>query len=193
MLILLTMVRPKTVKLFLVNSVITAALYFSLSGYVLSQSTESAPDGGSGGNQSPTGGSQQPAVIQGESEPPWYYYWPDENLNPFGMSTLGTEGGGSTFGKSTERPSNLQVNPPMQKQGQEEENVDDLNNNAPVEDTLSSEESISVGSPSAPAKKRPMYKWVDDNGVIQVTNDLGSVPTKYLDQININSEQVESE
>jgi hypothetical protein len=178
------MVRPKMVKLFLVNLVIIAAFYFSLSGYVFSQSTEEQPT---------TNDSQQPAIIQGESEPPWYYYWPDENLNPFGMSTLGNDEGGSTFGKSTRRPSNLQVNPTMQEQMRGEENVDDLTNNAPVEDTLSSQESISISAPSTGAKKGPIYKWVDDNGVIHVTNDLGSVPTKYLDQININSEHVESE
>lgn len=177
------------IKSFLASLLIIAGLYFSLSGDVLSQSTGGAPDGGSAGNQPPTGGSQQPTVNQGESEPPWYYYWPDENLNPFGMSTLGNEGGGSTFGKSTERPSNLQVNPPMQEQMQNQENVDDGTNNAPLEDTLSSEESTSVGSPSAPANKRPMYKWVDDDGVIQVTNDLGSVPPKYLDKITIDNEQ----
>jgi hypothetical protein len=185
------MVRLKIIKLFLVNFAIIAAFYFSLSGYVFSQTTEGAPDGGPGGNQSPTSGSQQPGVIQGESEPPWYYYWPDENLNPFGMSTLGNEGGGSTFGKSTERPSNLQVNPPMQEEMQNQENVDDVTNNVPPEDTLSPEESISVGSPSAPAKKGPVYKWVDDKGVIHVTNDLGSVPAEYLDKITINEQSNE--
>ncbi len=143
--------------------------------------------------QPSTGGSQQPAVGRGESEPPWYYYWPDENLNPFGMSTLGDEEGGSTFGKSTKRRSNLQVNPPMEEQIPHEENVDDVSNEMPYNETLSTQESISVGSPPAKAKKGPIYKWVDDNGVIQVTNDLGSVPAKYLDQININEEQIKTE
>jgi hypothetical protein len=187
------MVRPGMIKSVLASLVIIAALYFSLSGYVLSQSTEGAPDGGSAGNQPPTGGSQQPAVIQGESDAPWYYYWPDENLNPFGMSTLGTEGGGSTFGKSTERPSNLQVNPPMQEQLQDQDKVDDVTNKVPLEDTLSSQESISISAPSTGARKGPIYKWVDDNGVIQVTNDLGSVPTKYLDRITTEKEQEQSE
>jgi hypothetical protein len=173
------MLRPKMVKLFLVNLVIIAALYFSLSAYVFSQSTE---------GQSTTSDSEQPAIIQGESEPPWYYYWPDENLDPFGMSTIGNEGGGSTFGKSTERPSNLQVNPPMQEQIPDDENVYDETTNIPIEDTPSSQESISTGFPSTPAKKGPMYKWVDDNGVIQVTNDLGSVPTKYLDKITTDNQ-----
>ncbi len=187
------MVRLGTIKSFLASLLIIAALYFSLSGYVLSQSTGGAPDGGSAGNQPPTGGSQQPAVIQGESDAPWYYYWPDENLNPFGMSTLGTEGGGSTFGKSTERPSNLQVNPPMQEQMQSQENVDDVTNKVPLEDTLSSQESISISAPSTGAKKGPIYKWVDDNGVIQVTNDLGSIPAKYHDRITTEKEQEQIE
>jgi hypothetical protein len=77
----------------------------------------------------------------------------------------------------------------MQEKMQDEENVEDVTNNIPVEDTLSSQESISIDSPSTPAKKGPIYKWVDDNGVIQVTNDLGSVPTKYLDKITIDNEQ----
>ncbi len=159
----------------------------------MSQSTEGAPDGASGGNQSPTGGSQEPSVIQGESEPPWYYYWPDENLNPFGMSTLGDDEGGSTFGKSNKRRSNLQVNPPMQEQMPDEESVDDVSNDIPFEETRSPQESFSIGSPPTGAKKGPLYKWVDDNGVIQVTNDLGSVPAKYLDQININAEPIQIE
>jgi hypothetical protein len=173
-------------KSFLASLVIIAALYFSLSGYVLSQSTEGAPDGGSAVNQ-------QPTVIQGESDAPWYYYWPDENLNPFGMSTLGNDEGGSTFGKGTQRRSNLQVNPPLEDQSQDKGNVDDASNDIPVEETLSPQESISVRSPSTGGKKGPMYKWVDDKGVIQVTNDLGSVPTKYLDQININEDQIQTE
>jgi hypothetical protein len=183
------MVRPGTIKSLVASLVMITALYFSFSGYVLSQSTEGTPDGGSGSNQPPTGGSQQPAVIQGESDAPWYYYWPDENLNPFGMSTLGTEGGGSTFGKSTERPSNLQVNPAMQDL-QNQENFDNVTNKVPLEDTLSPQESISISAPSSTgAKKGPIYKWVDENGVIQVTNDLGSVPTKYLDRITTEREE----
>ena len=182
------MVRLGTMKSFLASVLIIGGLCFSLPGYVFSQSTGGAPDGGS------AGGSQQPAVNQGESEPPWYYYWPDENLNPYGMSTLGNEGGGSTFGKTTDKPSNLQVNPPMQERMQNQENVDDVTNNIPLEDTPITEEPTSVGSsPSAPAKKGPMYMWVDDNGVIQVTNDLGSVPTKYLDRITTEKEQEQIE
>jgi hypothetical protein len=177
------------IKLFLVSVVIVSFFYFSFAEYAFSQSTENAPNANPPEDQSPTSGSQQPAIIQGESDAPWYYYWPDENLDPFGMSTLGNEGGGSTFGKSRERPSNLQVNPPMQEKMQDEENVEDVTNNIPVEDTLSSQESISIDSPSIPAKKGPIYKWVGDNGVIQVTNDLGSVPTKYLDKITIDNEQ----
>lgn len=160
--------------------VIIAAFYISLSDCAFSQSTEGQPT---------TGGSQQPGVIQGESEPPWYYYWPDENLDPFGLSSLGEEGGGSTFGKSTERRSNLQVNPPMREQKQYEVQGDDLKKSPPVEDTPSSEESISVGAPSAPAKKGPIYKWVDDKGVKHVTNDIGSVPPEYLNKITTDKEQ----
>jgi hypothetical protein len=177
------------IRSYLASLVVIAAFYFSVPGYVLSQSTGSVPDVGDGGNQSPTGASQQPAVNQGGSEPPWYYYWPDENLNPFGMSSLGNEGGGSTFGKSTERPSNLQVNPPMREQMQDEVQGDDLTKNPAIEDTLRSEEPISIGTPSAAVKKGPIYKWVDDKGVIHVTNDLGSVPPKYLHEITIDNEQ----
>ncbi|MBI4228775.1 MAG: hypothetical protein HY693_03530 [Deltaproteobacteria bacterium] len=175
------------IKLFLINVIIISGFYLSLSEFAFSQSTGNPPDASSPEGQSPTSGSQQPTIIQGESDVPWYYYWPDENLDPFGMSTLGNEGG-STFGKSRERPSNLQVNPPIQEQRQDEVNVDDLTSNIPVEDTLSSQESISIIRPSTSAKKGPIYKWVDDNGVIQVTNNLGSVPPKYLDKITIDEE-----
>jgi len=182
------MVGTKMTKLFLINVIIISGFYLSLSEYAFSQSTGNAPDANPPEGQSPPSGSQQPTIIQGESDVPWYFYWPDENLDPFGMSTLGSDEGGTTFGKSTRRPSNLQVNPPMQEQKQDEVNVDDLTSNIPVEDTLSSQESITIGSPSTPAKKGPIYRWVDDNGVLQVTNDLGSVPTKYLDKIAIDNE-----
>ena len=161
-------------------SLLIIAFYFSLSDCAFSQSTE---------GESTTGDSQQPAVNRGESEPPWYYYWPDENLNPFGLSSLGNEGGGSTLGKSTERRSNLQVNPPTREQNQYDVQGDDITKTPPVEDTLSSQESIQIGSPSRPAKKGPIYQWVDEKGVKHVTNDIGSVPPEYLKEISTDNKQ----
>ncbi len=114
--------------------------------------------------------------------------YPRENLNPFGMSTLGssTDSGfrkeGSTLSSGTKRRSNLDVNKPREKKILEEETVQeetifDAGNDESVEEPVESASSLSSG------KSGNLYRWVDKNGVLHVTNDLGSVPSEYRQQV----------
>ena len=48
-----------------------------------------------------------------------------------------------------------------------------------VEDTENTANDID----SRPASGYSLFKWVDDEGVVHVTNNIGSIPAKYRDQV----------
>ena len=51
---------------------------------------------------------QAPVVIE---QPAYeYFYWPEEDLNNFGLSTMGEGKSGSTLGTSSGRTSNIEAN-----------------------------------------------------------------------------------
>ena len=102
-------------------------------------------------------------------QPRWYYYWPSEDPNNFQYSELGSSSLSS--GQGLQRRSNIDVN----KQETEEES---LNNPS---DTIEAEPSVNVNS--RPTSSSKLIKWVDDNGVVHVTNNPNSIPDKYKDQI----------
>ena len=112
-------------------------------------------------------------------QPPWYFYWPTENADNFEYSELGNSSlrGGNTF----QRKSNVEVN----KKVEEEEGITALS--APDTSTSIDVEidadtaGNSLGS--RPVSSSPIYKWVDDEGVVHVTNEIGSIPEKYRDQV----------
>jgi hypothetical protein len=115
--------------------------------------------------------------------------YPREDLDPFGYSTLGgTSGLGdwedtSTLGTDTKRKSNIEVNKPRERKTVEEvtgatEEQTETGFTEPEPDS----EPQSIGYTS-PARKGGLYTWKDENGVVHVTNDLGSVPLKYQDQV----------
>jgi hypothetical protein len=156
--------------------------------------------------QEPSSGAQEPVVIQKESESPWYYYWPQENLDPFSMSTLEKDSGsfssgvGSTLGKGSNRPSNLEVNPPL-KSGQTEDitTYDEQEIIAPpihsppeggIDDQFAPEIDANL-SPIEGAGK--IYKWVDKNGVLNITNELNKVPPEYRNEEGGNPEDIEAQ
>lgn len=145
---------------------------------------------------------QESSTTQEEMiEPPWFYFWPYENLNPYEYSTLGRsketpeEQVGSTFGRSIEKPSNIEINKSSSESlkarreqiGEEEE----------VEKTLeeTTEAGIETGefgkkeeSPRPHTRESKIYRWTDENGVLHLTNDIGSVPQKYRQQVKMESE-----
>jgi len=126
----------------------------------------------------PEGGGA-PVVI--EEEPYEYYYWPDEDLNNFGLSSMGK---GTTMGQTPQRKSNLEVNPPKPKPSPEPDDEDD--------EETPPEGSLDAGSGAAPevgagrqtgGSGTAFYRWVDDKGNVHYTNNLGEVPLEYQQQM----------
>ena len=92
-----------------------------------------------------------------------------QSLDNFGLSTLNT----STIGVRTKRLSNLEINQPRGKE-------------QPVETTVAKvfpEEPRSISYlPLASSTSKKFYRWVDEDGVMHVTNKLDSVPFRYRKQ-----------
>jgi hypothetical protein len=146
---------------------------------------ETNPEEGSEGSGQ---GSGEPVVI--EQQPYEYYYWPEEDLDNFGLSTLGQGQGGSTLGRSLQRKSNIEVNapkkPPEQEGNKEEETgaaqEEEDTELFPPEETGDESVSVDEAPPESP-KESEFYEWVDDKGNVHITNNLGDVPLKYQEQI----------
>jgi hypothetical protein len=122
--------------------------------------------------------------------------YPYEDLNPFGLSTLGpgddeynTEG--STLGTDLKRKSNIEVNQPRERKQpevtNEEETVSGGEESAGEggEEAVEviPEESSEVLTPSPLSKTSGFYKWVDKDGVLHITDNPGSVPQEYQEQL----------
>ena len=152
---------------------------------------------------SPQGTQTQPQgtdVIQGRPNYPVIdnsgRVYPYEDLNPFGLSTLGpgddeynTEG--STLGTDLKRKSNIEVNQPRERKQpevtNEEETVSGGEESAGEggEEAVEviPEESSEVLIPSPLNKTSGFYKWVDKDGVLHVTDNPGSIPQEYQGQL----------
>lgn len=111
-------------------------------------------------------------------QPPWYFYWPKEDPENFQKSTLGE----STLNKSRKRRSNVEVNRPKK------EKIKDIQTPSSTEGGTETETTFEPDSTPIPVSDNPIYKWKDENGVMHMTNDLGSVPAKYRDQVIKESE-----
>ena len=108
-------------------------------------------------------------VLQTPADFPEVIVMPRVDLNPFEMSTLDR----STLVVRREERNNLVVNQPREKKQ--------------AEATVSVE--VAPGEPSNITFHRlPLttnnrfYRWVDENGVIHVTNDPDSIPSGYRKQ-----------
>jgi len=109
-------------------------------------------------------------------QPPWFFYWPTENPDNFNYSGLGN----STFsgGSNLERRSNIEVNKQVEpKQSGALKSPPD-SSGSKIEDN--------TNDATRPASSATMHKWVDDQGVTHVTNNINSIPVKYRDQLNMN-------
>jgi hypothetical protein len=105
-------------------------------------------------------------VLQTPADFPDYVVVPRIDLNPFGMSTLNT----STLSARTEPKSNLVVNQTREKNQGEETLAADV--------THGERNNITFHRLPLRTSNR-FYTWVDENGVITVTNDPDSVPSGY--------------
>jgi len=153
----------------------------------LAQTTTGGTSPTSPDSLSPSTGSVLPDVTQGQPDFPDYIVTPREDLNPYGLSTLekSTEtdyvDGVGTLGTNQNRPSNIEVNRTRERNASEEDvnrNEENLSG-AASEAIAETQSSASVSSSFRSAKKGRIYSWTDDQGILHVTNDLGSVPTEY--------------
>lgn len=152
-----------------------------------SQSTSGGTGIVSPNAQPPSGGSQTPDAVQGQADVPGYDVYPGVDLNPFGLSTMSgskdvdyREGAGS-LGATTKRPSNIEVNSPPKKEIPEE-GAD--GSNQASEDSFTQADIVNQPPTSASRrhKQESIYRWTDEEGVLHVTNDLGTVPPEYQEQ-----------
>jgi len=104
--------------------------------------------------------------------PPWFFYWPTEDPDNFNYSGLGN----STFsgGGNQERRSNIEVNKQVEpKQSGALKSPPDSSGST-IEDN--------TNDVTRPVSSATMHKWVDDQGVTHVTNNINSIPEKYREQ-----------
>lgn len=160
----------KTIRLF---HTVLAALLLAVIVSFEAAAQESGGEGG--GEETQQAAPETPIVI--EEQPYEYYYWPDENLNNFGLSSMGQ---GTTMGKTPERMSNLEANPVKPKPTPAPED----------EEETPSDEATDAGTAAEPnagrqtgASGAAFYKWVDEKGELHITNNVGEVPLEYQQQI----------
>lgn len=131
---------------------------------------------------------------------PEYIVKPSEDLNPYGFSSLGEstevgyrDGAGTLSSSTISRPSNVEVN-----KAKEERKKQKASNNKEIEtQSVGIENTVSTKPTqteyNASRKKvgnTQMIKWTDDNGVVNISNNMGAIPPKYRKQLE---EQGESE
>ena len=128
----------------------------------------------------------EPVIVP--EQPYEYYYWPEEDLDNFGLSTLGQGQGGSTLGRGLQRKSNIEVNTPKEPpKGEEDadggpEDADEDTDLFPPEETGDDGVSVNEAPPAGP-KESEFYEWVDEKGNVHITNNIGDVPLEYQKEI----------
>jgi len=168
-----------------------------VSTFVLFSSIYSYSQNNDGGQPAPV---QAPAAqtqpqSQQPSDYPDYIVKPKEDLNPYGMSSLGesttdtSRDAAGTLGTGASRPSNMELNKEIQGKRKEQlkEGTKEEGNGTEIDyETAYPTKENYTDVRSTPVKTK-IYRWTDDEGVTHVTNDLGSVPGKYMDQVTGNT------
>lgn len=126
---------------------------------------------------------------------PDYIVRPSEDLNPYGLSSLGTsteegainDAAGSLGSSTSNRPSNIDVNKSIadkKAQKAEEEKAAQAKREQ-AQSGIIEEEVVEYNKLSGSRVKGSsnMIKWVDNKGIVHITNNIGSVPPEYRDQI----------
>lgn len=167
------------IKIILFSAFLGTVCIYSLA---LSQTTTGT---GTGEVQTPQTQPTEPRAF------PEYIVRPSEDLNPYGLSSIDSTTGNEyrkgegTLGTSINRKSNAEVNKAINERRKQSQADEESSENSVVEigsediDTEIGYESI---SPSRPSGKK-LIRWVDDKGSVHITNDVGSVPQKYGNQI----------
>ena len=171
--------------------VYSVVMFFIPAYPAFTQYEDSEPGGGQTqpqeGAESPEQTASEPVVIP--EQPYEYYYWPEEDLDNFGLSTLGQGQGGSTLGRGLQRKSNIEVNSPKGppqavedaegKSGDEDGDTDLF----PPEETGDDGTAVNEAPPAGPKKESEFYEWVDEKGNVHITNNIGDVPLEYQKEI----------
>lgn len=110
---------------------------------------------------------------------------PFENLNIFEMSTMGSGNLGyrestSTLASPVKRMSNVELNKPVVKEVENTEEKAEDEGESPAPPVV---EGAGVGAvepqvPEGVSKTGPLYRWVDEKGVVHVTNNIAVVPVE---------------
>ncbi|MGH7889773.1 MAG: hypothetical protein ACRENF_04405 [Thermodesulfobacteriota bacterium] len=129
-----------------------AVLSFSFQGLVVAQTIE-----------------REISPLESPADFPDFIVVPREDLKPFALSTIST----STFGKTAKNISSLEVNQSREKETTRQAFAADISS----EDVESNNTKF---LPLPLSTRERFYKWIDENGVINVTNDPNAVPRKYF-------------
>lgn len=123
---------------------------------------------------------------------PEYIVRPSEDLNPYGLSSMDSatgidyRKGEGTLGTRIDRKSNAEVNKAIsERKKQLRANEEESSENSGVErgsEDIDNEIGYETLSPSSSSGKK-LIRWVDDKGAVHITNDVGTVPQKYRNQI----------
>ena len=119
---------------------------------------------------------------------PQFIITPSEDLDQFENSRLNRTKTHNRYGQSTLTPkiirkSNVEVNAELEKRREErlealeKENAED-EQNTNTQDSAGSADNTNFNAPGT----SELFRWTDKDGILHVTDDLGSVPPEYRDQ-----------
>ncbi len=178
----------------IMSLIISSIFFLTPGGFAQTEESDSGP----AETESQSSPDASDPIINIQEQPYKYYYWPDEDLNNFGLSSMGSGKTGTTLGSSSERKSNLEVNAPGRPEKRKEsEPGSPEEGNGKIDSTLAPDYDIETIEPPGdsslrPASESPIYKWVDDQGTLHITNNIGDVPLKYQEEY-YNREEITEE
>lgn len=170
----------------LIVTVLSALIQLSAADTALTQDSGEAP-------------APAPEVMESGPNFPDYIVKPREETNPYDLSTISPDtdieyrDGVGTLGTTTEQKSNIEINEMLQKnkadrdkarlEAQKKEAEKAKAEAAQPEAAVSAEPEPQASSKKpgsiSPGVKGGLFRWVDSEGVLHVTNDLGQVPIEY--------------
>jgi hypothetical protein len=145
-----------------------------------------APGGAAPGGIAP--GGIGPGQAPSPLDFPQFIITPSEDLNQFENTRLKETKTEFRHGQSTLTPkiirkSNVEVNAELEKrraerlEALEKENAED-EQNTNTQDSAGSADNTNFNAPGT----SELFRWTDKDGILHVTDDLGSVPPEYRDQ-----------
>ncbi|NIP32091.1 MAG: hypothetical protein GTO02_22080, partial [Candidatus Dadabacteria bacterium] len=125
--------------------------------------------------------------VQPQPQFPSFIVKPSEDLNPYGLSTIGgsTEKdyntGKSTLGTTEQRRSNAEINREIEERKKKEQERKTTTtegaaetSDVEIQEIDISEEELVEDTPQVSTKSTKLIYWKDDKGNIHITNDIGT-------------------